>query len=145
MKFQPGKKYIFSKDKWLADTRNVWIYESYQPIREWVNSSDGKEVRNISIDGMYGYVKKHAVTPKSCDIAKPYLHEVFGQAVKRIIQEDREDKILERINMIEDEIDNHKHSIFLLEDEQETLLDELREIQEQDRLAEDRAWRNMKL
>jgi len=47
--------------------------------------------------------------------------------------------------MIEDEIDNHKHSIFLLEDEQETLLDELREIQEQDRLAEDRAWRQMKL
>jgi len=59
--------------------------------------------------------------------------------------EDRADKILERLSMIEDEIDNHKHSIFLLEDEQEMLLDELREIQEQDRLAEDRAWRQMKL
>ena len=59
--------------------------------------------------------------------------------------EDRADKILERLSMIEDEIDNHKHSIFLLEDEQEALLDELREIQERDRLAEDRAWRQMKI
>lgn len=59
--------------------------------------------------------------------------------------EDRADKILERLSMIEDEIDNHKHSIFLLEDEQEMLLDELREIQEQYRLAEDRAWRQMKI
>jgi hypothetical protein len=65
--------------------------------------------------------------------------------VKRLLHEDREDKLLERISMIEEEIDNHKYSIYLLEDEQETLLDELREIQEQDRLAEDRAWRNMKI
>ncbi len=145
MKFEKGKRYIFSKAKWLSDTRNVWIYKIYQPIREWANSSDGKEVRNISIDGMYGYVEKRAVTPKSCDIAKPCLHEVFGQAVKRLLHKDREGEILERINMIEEEIDNHKHSIYLLEDEQEHLLDELREIQEQDRLAEDRAWRNWDL
>lgn len=59
--------------------------------------------------------------------------------------EDRADKILERLSVIEDEIDKHKHSIFLLEDEREALLDELREIQERDRLAEDRAWRQMKL
>ena len=59
--------------------------------------------------------------------------------------EDRADKILERLSMIEDEIDKHKHWIYLLEDEQKHLLEELREIQEQDRLAEDRAWRQMKL
>ena len=145
MKFQPGKRYIFSKAKWLMDTGNVWIYEAYRSIRDWADKSDGQEVVNISADGTVGYVNKHIVTPEYCDIAKPYLHEVFGQAVKRLLHKDREDKILERISMIEDEIDNHKHSIFLLEDEQETLLDELREIQEQDRLAEDRVWRQMKL
>jgi hypothetical protein len=145
MKFQPGKKYIFSKDKWLADTRNVWIYESYQPIREWVNSSDGKEVRNISIDGMYGYVEKHAVTPKSCDIVKPYLHQVFGQAVKRLLHEDREDKLLERINMIEEEIGELEMRISILEEEQDNLMEELKFIQEQERQSEDIAWRNMKL
>jgi phage shock protein A len=59
--------------------------------------------------------------------------------------EGRADKILERISMIEDEIDKHEHTISLLEDEREALLDELREIQEQYRLAEDRAWRQMKL
>ena len=145
MKFQPGKRYIFSKAKWLSDTGNVWVYEAYQPIREWADKADGREVVNISADGTVGYVNKHIVTPESCDIAKSAFHEVFSIAVKRILHEDREDKILERINMIEEEIDNHKHSIFLLEDEQETLLDELREIQERDRLAEDRAWRQMKL
>ena len=59
--------------------------------------------------------------------------------------EDRADKILERLSMIEDEIDKHKRSFFLLEDEREHLLEELKEIQEQYRLAEDRAWRQMKL
>lgn len=54
-------------------------------------------------------------------------------------------RIIERLCMIEDEIDKHEHTISLLEDEQEHLLEELREIQEQYRLAEDRAWRQMKL
>ena len=54
-------------------------------------------------------------------------------------------RIIERLYMIEDEIDKHKHSIYLLEDEQEHLLEELKEIQERDRIAEDRAWRQMKL
>ena len=54
-------------------------------------------------------------------------------------------RIIERLYMIEDEIDVLKHLIYLLEDEQEHLLEELREIQEQDRLAEDRAWRQMKI
>ena len=58
--------------------------------------------------------------------------------------EDRADKILERINMIEDEIDKHKHSIYLLEEEQENLLAELKAIQAHYRLAEDRTWRQMK-
>ena len=145
MKFQPGKKYIFSKAKWLMDTGNVWIYESYQPIREWVNNSDGQEIKNITADGTFGYVNKHAVTPKSCEIVKLYLHHVFGQAVKRIIQEDREDKILERINMIEDEINELEMNISILKDEQDSLLEELRELQNQQRQAEDIAWRNMKL
>mgnify|MGYP001126734089 CR=1 FL=1 len=54
-------------------------------------------------------------------------------------------RIIERLCMIEDEIDKHEHTISLLEDEQEHLLEELREIQEKDRQAEDRAWRQMKL
>ena len=145
MKFQPGKKYIFSKAKWLMDTGNVWIYESYQPIREWVNNSDGQEIKNITADGTFGYVNKHAVTPKSCEIVKLYLHHVFGQAVKRIIQEDREDKILERINMIEEEIDELEMRISILEEEQDNLMEELKFIQEQKRQSEDIAWRNMKL
>lgn len=133
MKFEKGKRYIFSKDKWLADTRNVWIYESYQPIREWVNKSDGQEVKNISADGIFGYVEKHAVAPYSCDIIKPYLCQVFGQAVKRLMHEDREDKILERINMIQEEIDETEMHISILRDEQDNLLEELEFIQERSR------------
>ncbi len=145
MKFEKGKRYIFSKDKWLADTRNVWVYEAYQPIRDWVNKSDGKEVRNISIDGMYGYVEKHAVTPKSCDIIKPCLHEVFAQAVNKVLAGDREDKILERISMIEDEINELEMNITILKDEQDNLLEELKFIDDKNRQSKDIAWRNMKI
>jgi hypothetical protein len=145
MKFQPGKKYIFSKAKWLAKTGNVWTYETYLPIREWVNKSDGQEVVSISADGMFGYVEKHAVTPESCDIAKSAFHEVFSTAVKRILHEDREDKLLERINMIEEEIGELEMRISILEEEQDNLMEELKFIQEQERQSEDIAWRNMKL
>lgn len=145
MKFQPGKKYIFSKAKWLAKTGNVWTYETYLPIREWVNKSDGREVVSISADGMFGYVEKHAVTAESCDIAKSAFHEVFSAAVKRILHEDREDKILERINMIEEEIGELEMRISILEEEQDNLMEELKFIQEQERQSEDIAWRNMKL
>jgi len=145
MKFQPGKKYIFSKAKWLAKTGNVWTYETYLPIREWVNKSDGQEVVNISADGTVGYVNKHIVTPESCDIEKSAFHEVFSTAVKRILHEDREDKLLERINMIEDEINELEMNVSILQDEQDSLLEELRELQNQQRQAEDIAWRQMKL
>jgi preprotein translocase subunit SecD len=145
MKFQPGKKYIFSKVKWLMDTGNVWVYEAYQPIRDWADKADGREVVNISADGTEGYVNKRIVRPESCDIAKSALHEVFSTAVKRILHEDREDKILERINMIEDEINELEMNVSILKDEQDSLLEELRELQNQQRQAEDIAWRQMKL
>ena len=145
MKFQPGKRYIFSKAKWLMDTGNVWVYEAYQSIRDWADKADGREVVNISADGMFGYVEKHAVTAESCDIAKSAFHEVFSTAVKRILHEDREDKLLERINMIEDEINELEMNVSILQDEQDSLLEELRELQNQQRQAEDIAWRQMKL
>ena len=145
MKFQPGKRYIFSKAKWLMDTGNVWIYEAYRSIRDWVDKSDGQEVVNITTDGTEGYVNKHIVTPESCDIAKSAFRKVFSTAVKRILHEDREDKILERINMIEDEINELEMNVSILKDEQDSLLEELRELQNQQRQAEDIAWRQMKL
>lgn len=143
--FDKNKKYIFSKAKWLMDTGNVWVYEAYQPIREWADKADGQEVVNISADGTVGYVNKHIVTPESCDIAKSAFHEVFSTAVKRILHEDREDKLLERINMIEDEINELEMNVSILQDEQDSLLEELRELQNQQRQAEDIAWRQMKL
>lgn len=51
----------------------------------------------------------------------------FEQVAKRLLHKDRKDKILERLSMIEGEIDNHEHTISLLEDEREVLLDKLRE------------------
>lgn len=145
MKFEKGKRYIFSKAKWLMDTENVWIYEAYRSIRDWVDKADGQEVVNISADGTVGYVNKHVVTPEYCDIAKSAFHEVFSTAVKRILREDREDKLLERISMIEDEINELEMNITILKDEQDNLLKELKFIQEQQRRSEDIAWRQMKL
>ncbi len=55
------------------------------------------------------------------------------------------DKLIERINEIEDAINQHQHSIFLLENEKNMLIDELDYMQEQERETEDIAWRMMKL
>jgi hypothetical protein len=123
MKFEKGKRYIFSKAKWLMDTGNVWIYEAYRSIRDWVDKADGQEVVNISADGTVGYVNKHVVTPEYCDIAKSVLYNV-----KKFLRTDREGKLLERISMIEDEINELEMNISILQDEQDSLLEELSEL-----------------
>ena len=123
MKFEKGKRYTFSKAKWLMDTGNVWIYEAYRSIRDWADKSDGQEVVNISADGTVGYVNKHVVTPEYCDIAKSVLYNV-----KKFLRADREGKLLERISMIEDEINELEMNISILQDEQDSLLEELSEL-----------------
>lgn len=55
------------------------------------------------------------------------------------------DKLIERFYEIEEQIDQHNHSIFLLEDEKMTLLYEVNYMQEQEKEAQDIAWRQMKL
>jgi len=46
--------------------------------------------------------------------------------------------------MIEDEINELEMNISILQDEQDSLLEELSELQNQQRQAEDIAWRQMK-
>ena len=123
MKFEKGKRYTFSKAKWLMDTGNVWIYEAYQSIRDWADKADGQEVVKISADGTVGYVNKHVVTPEYCDIAKSVLYNV-----KKFLRANRESKLLERISMIEDEINELEMNISILQDEQDSLLEELSEL-----------------
>ena len=55
------------------------------------------------------------------------------------------DKLIERINEIGDEISQHQHSIFLLEGEANTLIDELDYMKERETEAQDIAWRQMKI
>ena len=98
MKFQPGKKYIFSKAKWLMDTGNVWTYESYQSIRDWADKADGQEV--VNIDGTVGYVNKHIVTPESCDIIKSNRRTTLRNAVNRLLLMDKHAQLHEVINML---------------------------------------------
>lgn len=55
------------------------------------------------------------------------------------------DKLIDRINEIDGLIIQHQYSIFLLEEEKETLLDDLLKLQKKQRQAENIAWRQMKL
>ena len=100
MKFQPGKRYIFSKAKWLKDTGNVWTYESYQSIRDWADKADGQEVVNISADGTVGYVNKHIVTPEYCDIIKSNRRTTLRNAVNCLLLIDKHAQLHEVINML---------------------------------------------
>ena len=55
------------------------------------------------------------------------------------------DELLDRKSEIMEAIDNHRYTIFLLEDELEQIEEELAELHDQQRQAEDLAWRQMKL
>ncbi len=55
------------------------------------------------------------------------------------------DKLIERINEIGDLINQHQHSIFLLEEEREQIEGELVELYTKQRRSEDIAWRQMKI
>lgn len=55
------------------------------------------------------------------------------------------DKLIDRLDEIDDLINQHQHSIFLLENEKNMLIDELDYMQEVEIEAQDTAWRQMKL
>ena len=55
------------------------------------------------------------------------------------------DKLIERLDEIDDLIIQHRQSIFLLREEAETIQDELFELHTQQRQSEDIAWRHMKI
>lgn len=102
MKFQPGKRYIFSKDKWLADTGNVFIYKNNPYIRLAVNKADGREVKIIFQDVVGRVAGLPVVRPEHCDEIIPEICTVPAAKVENI-----EDELLDRKSDIEEAIDKH--------------------------------------
>ena len=114
----------------MANTFNSMLYQNSPATRKWVDNADGHEVTGNYI----GIANGSIVRPEWCEeILKPYLHQAFGQAVKNLLREDREDKIQERINMIQDEINELEMNVTVLKDEQDNLLEELKFIQKRSR------------
>jgi len=62
-----------------------------------------------------------------------------------VLEEARRERLMKRYYEIQEEIDNHRHAIYLLEDELEQITEELEELNEGDRQSENIAWRQMKL
>ncbi len=81
-KFEEGKKYIFSKDKWLSDTGNALLYQGNPYLRQMVDNAHGRETEAIE-----GYNKCRSVdgfitTPEYCEELKFNQRIVLGEDVK---------------------------------------------------------------
>ena len=69
VKFQPGKRYIFSKDKWLADTGNSLIYQNNPCKKKMIDEIDSREVEVIFANGEIGFIGgiEVAIFPEYCE------------------------------------------------------------------------------
>lgn len=99
-KFEEGKRYIFSRDKWLMDTGNVLLYKGNPHLRQEVDKSDGKEVKNLNEIENCGFVGSLIVYPEECDIIESKRKTTFREAVNRLLLEDKHAQLHEVINML---------------------------------------------
>lgn len=99
-RFIPGKRYIFSKDKWLADTGNVLLYKSNPYLRQAVDKADGKEVERIEDCQIFVSIDGLIATPEHCDIIESKRRTTFREAVNRLLLEDKHAQLHEVINML---------------------------------------------
>ena len=84
-KFEEGKKYIFSKDKWLSDTGNALLYQGNPYLRQMVDNAHGKETEAIE-----GYNKCRSVdgfitTPEYCDVIESKRKTTFRDIAKLLL------------------------------------------------------------
>lgn len=103
MTFDKNKRYIFSRDKWLADTRNALPYKSNPVLRQMIDESDGNEIGEYRYDNMFGLVSgAHAllVHRKSCDIIESKRRTTFRDAVNHLLLRDKQAQLHEVINML---------------------------------------------
>gem|GEM_PF-5681911 len=142
--FKPGKRYRFSKNKWLADTGNSLIYQNNSCKKKMIDEIDGREVEVIFANGEIGFIGgvDVAIFPEYCEEMGEVREMRYSESV---LEEARRQRLMKRYYEIQEEIDNHKHAIYLLEDELEQITEELEEFNECDRQSENIAWRQMKL
>lgn len=80
--FENGKKYTFSKAKWLADEENALLYKKNPCLKWMVDSADGEIVGMITnckrVHLMYNFITK----PEYCEELKFNRHIVLGEDVK---------------------------------------------------------------
>ena len=100
MTFDKNKRYIFSRDKWLADTGNVLLYQGNPYLRQKVDEAHGQEVETIEGYDKYISVDGFITTLEFCDIAESKRRTTFREAVNRLLLEDKHAQLHEVINML---------------------------------------------
>lgn len=98
--FEEGKKYIFSKDKWLSDTGNALLYQGNPYLRQMVDNAHGKETEAIE-----GYNKCRSVdgfitTPEYCVVIESKRKTTFRDIVNDLLLRDKQTQLREVINML---------------------------------------------
>lgn len=100
MTFDKNKRYIFSRDKWLADTGNVLLYQGNPYLRQKVDEAHGQEVETIEGYDKYISVDGFITTPEYCDIIESKRRTTFREAVNRLLLRDKQAQLHEVINML---------------------------------------------
>ena len=82
MKFNPNKRYIFSKELFLLDPARAMRYKETPAIRAWVDRCDGHEVEVIDTAGVIG---NQGVLPQWCD-ERPYISLLRRLVIEVLIE-----------------------------------------------------------
>jgi hypothetical protein len=98
--FEAGKRYKFSRDAYLTNTMNVWLYNNTNLCRWWVNHCDGYEV--VVDDTENGRANGWMVKPSWCQELPSvgYLRQLFRDAVIKVNEGGKTMKTLAMLNSL---------------------------------------------
>lgn len=106
-KFVQGKRYIFSRDKWLADTGNAILYQNCSWIKQQIDSIDGKEIEGFMYDYAFGRIGDISAARIYCDVIESERKSAFARAIDQFFTLDKQAikqaMLVEEIDMLKAE------------------------------------------
>ena len=105
-KFEPNKRYVFSKEIYLTKPGRATRYKNSPACREWVDEADRQNVQIIDeLEGrVQGGADGYSVMPEWCEELIPHMTQIVREVANHLYKTALEKALQLHPEMIEDKI-----------------------------------------
>ena len=79
-KFEPNKRYKFSKDIWLSSSSRAALYKNSSAFRQMIDKFDGIEV---AAEGAIGFIDSFVIFPQFCEEIIPHMTQIVREVADK--------------------------------------------------------------